>query len=67
MTYINSINTNIEKCFCVGGYFDSQFPGMWVDIKAGKMGSTHPYVYFNRGYVNGNEITSDYGIAVWGR
>lgn len=67
MKYINSIPTDTEKSFCSGAYFNSQFPGMWVDIKVGKMGSTHPYVYFNRGYVNGNEITSNYGINVWGR
>ena len=67
--YIDEIPTNIEKSFCVGGYQTSQYPGIWIDIKCGKMGSEQPYIYFNRGFVNGYEL--DYnsgviGISVWG-
>ncbi len=66
--YINNIPTNIEKSFCTGGYQSSEYPGVWAELKTGKMsGAAHPYVYFNRGFVNGNAITNNYGICIWGR
>lgn len=66
--YINNIPTNIEKSFCVGGYQTSQNPGIWAELKTGKMGgAAHPYVYFNRGFVNGGALNSNYGISIWGR
>ena len=66
--YINNIPTNIEKSFCTGGYQSSEYPGAWAELKTGKMsGAAHPYVYFNRGFVNGNAITNNYGICIWGR
>lgn len=66
--YINTIDSTIEKAFTSGGYMSSTFPGMWFEIKAGKMGgATQPYVYWNRGFVNGNEITGNYGLSVWGQ
>lgn len=66
--YINNISTSIEKSFCTGGYQTPQYPGVWAELKTGKMGgAAHPYVYFNRGFVNGNAITSNYGICIWGR
>lgn len=66
--YINTIDSTIEKAFTSGGYMSSAFPGMWFEIKAGKMGgATQPYVYWNRGFVNGNEITGNYGLSVWGQ
>ena len=66
--YINNISTSIEKSFCTGGYQTPQYPGVWAELKIGKMGgAAHPYVYFNRGFVNGNAITSNYGICIWGR
>lgn len=66
--YINNIPTSIEKSFCTGGYQTSQYPGAWAELKTGKMGgAAHPYVYFYRGFVNGNAITNNYGICIWGR
>lgn len=66
--YINNISTSIEKSFCTGGYQTPQYPGAWAELKTGKMGgAAHPYVYFNRGFVNGNAITNNYGICIWGR
>ena len=66
--YINNIPTSIEKSFCTGGYQTPQYPGAWAELKTGKMsGAAHPYVYFNRGFVNGNAITNNYGICIWGR
>lgn len=66
--YINNIPTNIEKSFCTGGYQSSKYPGAWAELKTGKMsGAAHPYVYFNRGFVNGDAITNNYGICIWGR
>lgn len=66
--YINTIDSTIEKAFTSGGYMSSTFPGMWFEIKVGKMGGvTQPYVYWNRGFVNGYEITGNYGLSVWGQ
>ena len=66
--YINTIDSTIEKAFTSGGYMSSTFPGMWFEIKAGKMGTAEqPYVYWNRGFVNGAPITGNYGLSVWGQ
>lgn len=68
--YIDSISTDIEKSFCVGAYQRSEYPGAWFEVKCGKMGgSVQPYIYFNRGFVNGTEMNYDsgnFGLAVWG-
>lgn len=66
--YINTIDSTIEKAFTSGGYMSSTFPGMWFEIKVGKMGTAEqPYVYWNRGFVNGTSITGNYGLSVWGQ
>ena len=66
--YINTIDSTIEKAFTSGGYMSSTFPGMWFEIKVGKMGTAEqPYVYWNRGFVNGTSVTGNYGLSVWGQ
>lgn len=69
VTYIDQIQKTIEKSFCTGGYQTSTYPGVWFEVKCGKMDSDIPYIYFNRGFVNGTEIdygSGAFGISVWG-